>query len=216
MTGVDRWAKAQSAEYEHHSHSEPSWDADAYLNRWFDKDISFYHGKDILEVGSGTGMIHTLDTPGRKVGIDPLTSSFKGVLGDSNAEIVTGAGESLPFSSGAFDIVASHNVLDHCMDPAKVLEEMNRITVPGGHLVFHVNTFELPKFIRLRLTIVDRPHPHHFDDSEVIDLIENSGYEIVQQNKKMADLSSNSLKGYVASAFLPLGRIYVLARKHAE
>ena len=211
----ERWKKAQKAEKKHASHSDLGWNLDKYLRKWFDKDISFYEGKDILEVGAGTGMIHTLEfEEGTQVGIDPITSEVSDVLEDSEADLViTGAGESIPFKEETFDIVANHNVLDHCKNPRKVLREIYRVLTPGGSLVFHVNTFQLPQVVRRNLTYIDKPHPYHFDNEEVIRMMRETGFLIDKLNYKKVDMSSNSLKGFFASALLPLGRIYVIAQK---
>lgn len=212
MTNEGRWKVAQQAEKAHQSHSKPTWDADEYLREHFEKDIEFYEGKDILEVGSGTGMIHTLDgDPGEKVAIDPLTHTFADVLGGSRAHLTTGMGESLPFRADSFDVVASHNVLDHCQNPTQVLEETNRVLRDGGYLVFHVNTFSLPKVIRSRLGIIDRPHPYHFSDEEAVGMVESAGYDVDTHVTKQLGVSGGSIKALVATTTLPLERTYILA-----
>lgn len=213
MTNEGRWKAAQQAEKAHQSHSKPTWDADEYLREHFGKDIEFYEGKDILEVGSGTGMIHTLNEGlGEKVAIDPLTHTFADVLGASNAHLTTGMGESLPFRDDSFDVVASHNVLDHCQNPNRVLEETNRVLRDRGHLVFHVNTFSLPKLIRSRLGIIDRPHPYHFSDEETVEMVETAGYEVDSHTTKQLNVSDGSVKALVATTILPLERTYILAK----
>lgn len=214
MVSLERWKNAQDAELRHQSHSEPNWDAGSYLDTWFDKDVSFYEGKSILEVGSGTGMIHTLDIPGQHVGIDPLSSEFANTLDSTGASVLTGVGESLPFETGSFDVVASHNVLDHCQNPGAVLEEAFRVMKSGGHLVMHVNVFALPMLVRERLHLVDRPHPYHFSEREVLDMIEEVGFDIEQTNYRDPEMSLDSLKRFVATGFLGFGRVYVLAKKH--
>lgn len=44
--------------------------------------------------------------------------------------IVCGAGESLPFRDGAFDLVLSHEVLEHVRNDRRALEEMCRVLLP--------------------------------------------------------------------------------------
>lgn len=39
---------------------------------------------------------------------------------------------SLPFEDGAFDVVHTHQVLQHISDPVKALREMRRVTETGG------------------------------------------------------------------------------------
>jgi len=45
---------------------------------------------------------------------------------------VAGDGNRLPFADGALDVTFSSNVLEHVPDPGRFLDEMVRVTAPGG------------------------------------------------------------------------------------
>jgi SAM-dependent methyltransferase len=47
------------------------------------------------------------------------------------------ASEHLPFTSGAFDVVLLHEVLEHVQDDASTLREACRVTAPGGRIVIY-------------------------------------------------------------------------------
>src|SRR5574340_140591 len=49
--------------------------------------------------------------------------------------VVCGAGEFLPFPAGTFDLILSHEVLEHVQDDRKAVQEMVRMLKPGGRLV---------------------------------------------------------------------------------
>ena len=49
--------------------------------------------------------------------------------------VVNGVGEKLPFPTGTFDLVLSHEVLEHVQDDAKAIQEIIRVLHPGGRLV---------------------------------------------------------------------------------
>lgn len=49
--------------------------------------------------------------------------------------VVQGVGEHLPFPAGAFDLVFSHEVLEHVRDDRSAAAEMVRVARPGGRLV---------------------------------------------------------------------------------
>jgi SAM-dependent methyltransferase len=49
-----------------------------------------------------------------------------------------GAGEFLPFAKNSFDIVLSHEVLEHVQDDRKAIQEIIRVLCPGGRLILFV------------------------------------------------------------------------------
>ncbi len=49
--------------------------------------------------------------------------------------IVNAAGEALPFPSGTFDLILSHEVIEHVHDDRAAVEEMVRALKPGGRIV---------------------------------------------------------------------------------
>lgn len=52
--------------------------------------------------------------------------------------IVCGAAERLPYPAGSFDLVLSHEVLEHVADDRGAVAEMVRVLKPGGRLVLFV------------------------------------------------------------------------------
>lgn len=99
-------------------------------------------GARILEVGAGSrGVIFYWDTSALCVGVDPLAVEYAGLCSVWQRRIRTcaAAGEALPFSSAAFDLVICDNVIDHAEDPAAIVVELGRVLKPGGVLYFSVN-----------------------------------------------------------------------------
>ncbi len=52
--------------------------------------------------------------------------------------VLNGAGEALPFEGEKFDLVLSHEVLEHVADDRRCLEEIVRVLKPGGRLALFV------------------------------------------------------------------------------
>ena len=50
-------------------------------------------------------------------------------------EVVNGVGEGLPFPTDSFDLVLSHEVLEHVQDDQATINEIIRVLKPGGRLV---------------------------------------------------------------------------------
>jgi SAM-dependent methyltransferase len=58
--------------------------------------------------------------------------------GSRSKRILNAAGESLPLPSDAFDLVLSHEVLEHVQDDTLAVREMVRVLRPGGRIVLFV------------------------------------------------------------------------------
>jgi SAM-dependent methyltransferase len=90
----------------------------------------------ILENGCGVGMY-----------VEQLTRLGSRVIGlefdyerateahQRSEHIVNAAGESLPFPAATFDLILSHEVLEHVQDDRQAVAEMVRTLKPGGRIV---------------------------------------------------------------------------------
>lgn len=208
-----RWEQAQQAEVAHESHST-GWDREGVQRRLSDSfgyTIEELREQTVLEVGCGNGMIHSIEGP--SIGVDPILPNVRQHVGESPAALLTGVGEALPLRSDSVDIVILYNVLDHTKDPAAVLAEVRRVLAPGGDLLFHVNAFALPGFVRRRLSLIDRPHPHHFSPAEVRSMIEDAGFEIERYSStaKSANLRQLNVKRIAAVALFRIRTVRMLA-----
>ncbi|MDL0131512.1 methyltransferase domain-containing protein [Halobacterium salinarum] len=182
--------------------------AKSFFANILDYDISDLEGKSILAVGSGTGAIHGVDMECRAIGLDPMYGDIGASL-DSSVTLVVGAGEMIPFQQGTFDVVISHNVLDHVLNPIEVLEEINRVLDSDGTFLFTVNVFKLPRVVRDALNPIDKPHPHHFSPDEVRDLMRAAGFSIEMDDIREVPIQNMNLKALVAMNFFRLKRIHL-------
>jgi SAM-dependent methyltransferase len=93
----------------------------------------------ILENGCGVGMYveHLAPFGGTAVGLE-YDYERAADAGSRSRRIINGAGESLPLPSDAFDLILSHEVLEHVQDDAQAIREMIRVLRPGGRIVIFV------------------------------------------------------------------------------
>jgi len=86
--------------------------------------------------GCGIGMYlyHLSKSTEDIIGLDIEFSRLQAAK-TRNENLINGAGEALPLSSGAFDLVLSHEVLEHVQDDRAAIEEIVRVLKPGGRLV---------------------------------------------------------------------------------
>jgi phosphatidylethanolamine/phosphatidyl-N-methylethanolamine N-methyltransferase len=100
-------------------------------------------GGRILEIGVGTGIslpFYSRDTKlvGADISEDMLEVARKRVekLGLTNVEsIEVGDAENLQFDDASFDVVVAQYVISACPHPHKALDEIARVTKPGGEIV---------------------------------------------------------------------------------
>lgn len=92
--------------------------------------------RNVLVAGCGSGheALHIrkdLGVPVTGVDIVPNWESLYGAEID-NFDLLIGSILDLPFDDDTFDIVFYHHVIEHVIDPAKSLDELLRVLVPGG------------------------------------------------------------------------------------
>ncbi len=93
----------------------------------------------VLEVGSGTGVV-CADISQRfslaSIGVDIDRSAVTFAQNnDPTSLYLAGDGNNLPFEPEAFDIVFCHFLLLWVENPDKILDEMVRVTKPGGWIL---------------------------------------------------------------------------------
>jgi SAM-dependent methyltransferase len=93
----------------------------------------------ILENGCGVGMyLERLQAFGGRVFGLEFDFERAAQARRRAAAIVNAAGENLPYPSAIFDLVLSHEVLEHVGDDRRSVEEIVRVLKPGGRLILFV------------------------------------------------------------------------------
>jgi SAM-dependent methyltransferase len=90
----------------------------------------------ILENGCGVGMYveHLSTFGGEVIGLEYDFERASETRMNS-ADVLNAAGESLPFPSSTFDLILSHEVIEHVQDDRAAVREMVRALKPGGRIV---------------------------------------------------------------------------------
>ncbi len=93
------------------------------------------HGT-ILENGCGVGMYveHLAPLGGKVYGLE-FDFERAGTAARRSPRILNAAGEYLPFPDSKFNLVLSHEVIEHVQDDRLAIREMVRVLKPGGRLV---------------------------------------------------------------------------------
>ena len=90
-------------------------------------------GRTMLDVGGGPGYFRDAFRAGGATyfSLDADVGELSG-MGDIASGTVIGSGMELPFADGSLDVTYSSNVLEHVPTPTAMLDEMLRVTRPGG------------------------------------------------------------------------------------
>lgn len=90
----------------------------------------------ILENGCGVGMYveHLSPFGGEVIGLEYDFERAADARGNS-PHIINAAGEFLPLPTSTFDLILSHEVIEHVQDDRAAIHEMIRALKPGGHVL---------------------------------------------------------------------------------
>ncbi len=93
-------------------------------------------GGSVLENGCGVGMyVQKLSGfGGRVIGLE-YDLERAAEAGCSSDEIINAAGEFIPLPASTFDLILSHEVLEHVQDDRAAICDMIRVLKPGGRAV---------------------------------------------------------------------------------
>jgi ubiquinone/menaquinone biosynthesis C-methylase UbiE len=120
--------------------------AQARLRRRFLRFVPVRPGDRVLEVGCGTGVVLRDLAPlvgrrGAVVGVDPSRHFVRTARTlcrrDGHADRIrlrVGNGARLGVAANRFDVVLAITVILHVADPRRVVQEMVRVTRPGGRI----------------------------------------------------------------------------------
>jgi len=137
----------------------------------------YARGKDVLEVGCGTGLIlHRVEEFARRgVGIDLSGGMLEKAVGRGLAVAQASATE-LPIATASVDVAYSFKVLAHIPDIQGALREMARVVRPGGHVIAEFynarSVRRLVKALKPPTKVSHTTHDEHvytrYDDAEAI------------------------------------------------
>lgn len=93
-------------------------------------------GRDVLEVGCGTGLLLSRFAEFAKStkGID-LSPGMLEKATARGLDVVQGSATELPWPDASFDVACSFKVLAHIPEVDRAIEEMLRVVRPGGHVI---------------------------------------------------------------------------------
>jgi len=149
-----------------------------------ERPIEFWKDKIIIEFGSGPlGVCEFIDDK-EKIAIEPLINEYRKIynhLQESDVIYLDKCAEGpLNIPDGYADLVVSINMLDHVIDPLKVLNEINRICKTNGYFLFHVNVYLSESDINKKSGMHLDLHPHSFTKIKIFELLESYNLSVIK------------------------------------
>ena len=142
-------------------------------------------GSRILDVGCGTGgNLDLLQGFGVTWGVDASFTAASFVKGRGWPRIAVGSATDLPFPDASFDLVTALGVIEHVQRDDRMLEEMRRVTRPGGHMLIMTSAHPW-------LWSVHDDRVHHvrrYRRAELSDRVRAAGWRIEQNSYLNATL----------------------------
>ena len=147
------------------------------------------HGRQVLDVGAGDGVIGAQLTGRgwRVTGIEGDPALAEAGVRHCERMITADLNRELPEVGGPFDAIVYGDILEHLVNPLRVLVELDRALAPGGFLVISVpNIAHL--YIRLLLLfgrfdyidrgILDSTHLRFFTARSLKTLLDDAGLTV--------------------------------------
>lgn len=158
-------------------------------------------GRRVLEDGCGVGTYveHLAPLGGEVVGLEYDLERAKVAAGRSPV-IVNAESESLPFASSSFELVLSHEVIEHVRDDRAAVLEMVRVLKPGGRAVifcpnrgypfethgiywsgkYHFGNFPLVNYLPARWRNRLAPHVRVYTPGDLPRLFRGSAVQVIE------------------------------------
>jgi len=172
-------------------------------------------GSRVLDVGCGFGLetLRLAEVVGPTGAVTGMDSSVRFVAeaqrraaGLGSVEFRHGDAQRLPFADAAFDVTRAERVLVYVDDPVRALDEMVRVTRPGGAIAlimpdFGTNSVNVPDVALTRAVLAheaDTSVPHALLSHDLRALLVERGLRNVQVSSRMVVFDPDLAATYFA------------------
>ena len=198
---IKRWKEAQEYERKYWGKVKET-NSDFYLmkslqmRKEIDNYVELTESSKILQIGCGPeDVIHNW-AEAEKYGIDPQMDYYnqRKILKYNGVTNIKGIGENLPFNDNYFDLIIINNVLDHCYNPKRVLEEANRCLKENGIIYTETNVrssilYPFLKMVWWTRISTAKGHPFIFTNIILKDLIISSKFKLLKEGSVLSKLN---------------------------
>jgi 2-polyprenyl-3-methyl-5-hydroxy-6-metoxy-1,4-benzoquinol methylase len=142
-------------------------------------------GARLLEIGVGMGhLVGQLEDTFVTYGLDLnhwAVKQSKAVV--EKTQLQTASAQELPFSDNSFNVVIIKHIVEHLPDPQKAIQEIGRVTEPGGTLILatpNLDSLLKPWKGEKWIGYQDPTHISLKRPAEWLSFIQSAGFELVK------------------------------------
>lgn len=157
------------------------------LNPWLEDRLGALAGAGVvLDLGCGRGFwLERMRTEGlRPIGVEEEAARVADAA--RHAPVAVADAELLPLAPASVGLVWCIHVLHHLSSPERVLAEVRRVLVPGGHLVM-AETVEDNPVVRMGRRVWPQwdgvPIRSRFRAASLLDLVRAAGLDVVEHRQ---------------------------------
>jgi SAM-dependent methyltransferase len=100
--------------------------------------IGDVRGQRVLDVGSSYGGYLTALDAGMRVATDIAATCLEAIPEETGIVRVRADAEHLPFQVGTFDVVIVSDVLEHLIEPQRLVDRLHQMSTPQTRIIVHV------------------------------------------------------------------------------
>ncbi len=181
----------------------------------------------VLEIGCGEGHLgRLLKSRGHYVAGLELVPEVAEIARGNMDEVFCGDIESaaMPWQPASFDALIMADVLEHMVDPWRILGSLSRLLAPGGFAIASVPNVQNYRVIRNLIRgrweytnsgLMDCGHVRFFTYAEIVRLFDGAGIEVVDRRclynrtlirRILLALSFGKIEPYLVRQYLVVGK----------
>ncbi len=179
VSGAPSRLQPPAAHYDHYYDAEIPAAPDRRYEEWLAEAEGTVGRGRLLEVGAGSGAFSRAALRrGWTVDATEVSASGLRLLRETGATVHAGDLSALRLPAAAFDLVVSLEVVEHLAEPAVHLEELARLTRPGGLLLLTTPNFGglSRRLLGMRWRVIDPEHLGYFTGPTLRWALERAGF----------------------------------------
>jgi SAM-dependent methyltransferase len=208
VSGVPACVESPAEHYRHYYEADIPASPDRRYEEWLAEAEGKVGRGRLLEVGAGSGAFSRAALR-RSWAVDATEVSESGLrlLRETGATVHAGDLPALRLPAKAFDLVASLEVVEHLAEPGAHLEELGRLTRPGGLLLLTTPNFGglSRRLLGARWRVIDPEHLGYFTAATLRHALERAGFTRVSVRPRTLDVTTwrSGFRGGERSHFDP-------------